>query len=707
MQVNALKNSDGIFVNTEGLREEALHFLKYGYYCADPWESPAWTQYWEEQINRCINGYSSGGLKITGDHYGYLNFGQIKLTKEFEDLAEAVASKNTRTRTVGKRKGAAKDVTFPSFWDLDYNYFWTLDIARWGATIEEYEALGLEVIIEPDYLNGGWHMIVGKSRRKGFSYKNGFLLANRYNTVRNSVSVVGAYVKEYMYPEGTMKMASDYINFFNEYTGWAKAREYTDKVNHKKASFAETDDNNITVEKGYKSTILALTFQNNPNAAIGKDGTLVLFEEAGMFPNLKESYTKTRPTLEDGIYTTGQAIIFGTGGDMESGTTDFANLFYHPKINRLLPFNNIWSPKVAPNVKCGFYVPDYWCKPGFIDKHGNSDKVSAYEYELKYRKELEEESNSTDFQNYIQQYSFTPEESFLDVSTNDFPVIELRNQLNKINSEGLFKKKAQPVELYWDTELQAPSMKPDLSSKLSPVNAYPPKDTMDNTGCVVIYESPIPNAPRGLYKAGYDPYRQDQSSGASLGAFYVYKSRNKFSYSGDTIVAEYVGRPKDFDTFNKNVMYLAMIYNLELMHENEVLEVKNYFRQKKRLYLLAAQPDAVISKNIKNSKVARVYGIHMTEKLKDAGEKYIKKWLLDIRDWDENGNKVLNLEKIYSPGLIEELIAYNRKGNFDRVMAFMMVMFQLQEEEEGKEYEENQQHSTAQQLLELQLFKRN
>lgn len=708
MQVNGLKNADGILVNTRMFSEEAQHFLKYGYYCADPWGSPAWEQYWDEQIKRCSEGYSSGGLTITGNHYGYLNFGQIKLTKEFLEAEEKVITdKNKDRRQVKDRRGAAKVVTFPDFWDLDYNYFHVLDIARWGCSLEYYQSLGLEIYIEPDYLNGGWHVIVGKSRRKGFSYKNGFLLANAYNTIPNSVSIVGAYLKEYMYPEGTMKMANDYVNFFNEHTGWAKAREYVDKINHKRASFAETDENNITVEKGYKSNILAITFQNNPDAAIGKDGTLILFEEAGKFPNLKESFTKTRPTLEDGKYTTGQCVIFGTGGDMESGTTDFANLFYNPRINKLLPINNIWSKNALPTAKCGFYVPDFWCKPGFIDENGNSDKEKAREYEETYRKDLLAEGDADDYQNYIQQYSFTPEESFLDVSSNDLPVEQLRNALDRLVVNNIFRKKAQPVTIEWDSDLGKPVMKPDLSGKLVPLNDYPPRKGGNNRGCVVIYEPPVPNPPKGLYKAGYDPYRQDESTGASLGAVYIYKSRNDFSYTGDTIVAEYVGRPEDFEAFNQNVMYLAMLYNCEVMHENEVPEVKSYFRQKKRLHLLAAQPDAVISKNIKESRVARIYGTHMVDRLKDAGIKYIKRWLLEVRDYDENGNKVLNLDLIPSPGLLRELINYNRKGNFDRVMAFMMIMFQLQEEEEGKTYKENSRSKTAEQLTELELFKRN
>jgi hypothetical protein len=137
------------------------------------------------------------------------------------------------------------------------------------------------------------------------------------------------------------------------------------------------------------------------------------------------------------------------------------------------------------------------------------------------------------------------------------------------------------------------------------------------------------------------------------------------------------------------------------MYENEVTHVRDYFTRIKRLNLLALQPDTVISKAVNTSKVARVYGCHMTEKLKDAGEKYIKQWLLEIRDYDENGNPILNLETIYDPGLLEELILYNRKGNFDRVMAFMMVMFQLAEDDGEKEYGDVDVSSNAKDLLDL------
>ena len=50
-------------------------------------------------------------------------------------------------------------------------------------------------------------------------------------------------------------------------------------------------------------------------------------------------------------------------------------------------------------------------------------------------------------------------------------------------------------------------------------------------------------------------------------------------------------------------------------------------------------------------------------------------WLLE--PYEKEG--LLNLHRIRSVALLKELIAYNDVGNFDRVMAFMMVMYHLEE----------------------------
>ena len=70
----------------------------------------------------------------------------------------------------------------------------------------------------------------------------------------------------------------------------------------------------------------------------------------------------------------------------------------------------------------------------------------------------------------------------------------------------------------------------------------------------------------------------------------------------------------------------------------------------------------------------------MNDRMKDAGEKFILRWLWTERGTGEDKNKIYNMDLIPSPGLIEELIAYHREGNFDRVMGFMQLMFSVEEE---------------------------
>lgn len=737
-----IRDENGKWLNSKIFREEALKFQKNKTYTAAPYGTPDWMEYWETQLDRCIKGYSvfeEDGTehKIAGHHYFYLNFTQIQIVK-FEDDDESAA--------------AEKISQNPDFWDGDYDYFWSLEIARNGlctknsqvpSTPEERKEwnhlnkelkkikksnynykkdetykklkeqrdtisnnilnrLGLRVKPHLDYLDGGYHMIVGKSRRKGYSYKDGAICANVYNTVRKAQVIIGAFEKKFLYPKGTMGMASDYLNFLNEHTGWAKSRDYTDKVDHKKASYRE-NVNGTYIEKGYQSEIFALTFKDNPDAARGKDGKLFLLEEAGAFPNLKDSFNAIAPGLTAGAFITGQIIIFGTGGDMESGTVDYADMFYNPAAYRLLPFVNIWDEN-AENTTCGFFHPVTWNMEGFYDEQGNSDIEGATEFELERRRQkMEAASSSTIVEKHMQEYPFSPSEAFLTVSTNNFPVVELRNQLNRVKAENLHLSKGTPV--YLTREEGKVIAKPDLENKLKPIYTYKVKQD-DISGCPIIFEYPVPNPPKGLYKIGFDPYQQDE--GTSLAAIYVYKSIHSGTYSKNIIVAEYVGRPQEADDVSRIASMLADLYNAEIMHENEVSHIKNYFRRIKRLDQLALQPDTVISKNVKASKVSRVYGMHMNEQLKDAGEKYIKDWLLQVRDYDENGNAILNLETIYSIGLLEELIQYNRKGNFDRVMAFMQVMFQCQEEELGKDYSSSENKKIKSVMAALdKMFKRN
>lgn len=679
-----VRNPEGWWINTEYFREEAIAFIKNGYYTSAPWGSPDWVAYWSEQLERTKNGYSVGGVRITGDHYFYLNFSQIRVTKK----------DNT-----GKRR---KMDFFPDFWDADYNFFHFVEIARHGISEEELVKLQLDSV--PLFIEGGKHLIVGKARRKGYSYKNAAILANRYNNSRGYRSLVAGYDKKYSI-DGTMQMVRNNLNFLNKHTGWAKKRDQYDRRDHVRASY-KVEQNQIATFKGYQSEVVSYTFKDNPDAARGKDFDYVIMEEIGAWPDSKSALAAIKPCVEDGDYVTGLITAFGTGGDMDSGTRDFSEMFYDPEPYDFLPFENIWDEDAAFGDRCGYFVPTYVTRPGKVDQAGNSLIQEAKAEELARRAEiLGGKSGAQVLRKHVQENPMEPSESFLTSAGNDFPVKELTQQLGIVRGQGLATKYGTACHIIRTQE--GVKLKPDLKGELTPINQYPLKKesigVIGLEGAVVVWEFPIKDPPRGLYKIGYDPYRQDQSEDPSLGAIYVYKSSNEFSYTSDMLVAEYVGRPEEMDDCHRIAEMLAEVYNTEIMHENEIKDVKSYFSRVRKLHLLARQPDDVISAAVKKSKVNRIFGCHMTPAIKDSVEKYIKQWLLQERATDEEGNVLLNLHTIYSPALLEELIRYDRKkGNFDRIMALGMCLIQQRQEEESKVHErQGKRISAITQLQEL------
>ena len=661
-----------MFINTELFKTEAREFVKKGFYNRDPFGSPAWFDYWTEQLRRCTEGYSVGGVKITGDHYGYLNFNRIKLTTD--DRQENV----TKKRIIGK-----KILTFPDFWDGDYEYFWIKEIARNGISEENYNKLSLSVKIKLEHLVGGKNLCVAKARRKGFSYKNSWIATNVYNTIKNSVSIIAAYEKKYLYPKGTMSMVSDNLDFLNEFTGWAKKRDFINIREHKRASYKFTDERGNIIEKGFKSEVIALSFMDNPDAARGKDANLVLIEEGGVFDNLKASYSALEPLTRSGTVQTGQIILFGTGGDMEKGTIDFEDMFYDPESYNMIAVENKWDEDLN-NTFCSYYFPDKKNKDGFIDKDGNSDEDGAERYEQIKRELLRKTAKDKKvLDRHIVEYSNKPKETFLRIKGNIFPIIDLQKILGTL--EG--KKDEQN---YWIGNLIQNvdgKIEWEADSKLSPILDFPIKDkTRDTTGCVIIYEQPLEypdGIPHGMYIAGIDPYDHDKSKTGSLGSTLIYNRLTK------KIVAEYTARPETSKDYYEIVRRLLLYYNARALYENEKKGIFDYFEYKNCEYLLADQP-LCIKDVIPSSKVNRNKGMHMSTELKDYGEGLIKTYL--IEQYNNESPDILNMHKIRSQGLLKELIAYDGEINTDRVMAFMMLMYYLLELRKYK-FEEKKDNS--------------
>jgi len=610
-----------------------------GFYTAAPRGTTAYREYWDEESRRCVEGYTaSDGDHITGYNYFYLNYCQIILVKEKEVILGNGKKKKVKVRR--------RD--FPRFYDWDYYFF---------NAIEQAE-------------KEGKHLVVLKARGKGYSFKCASMLCRNFYLVPDSKSYAVAAEAEFLLKDGILTKAWDFMDFVDANTAWYKKRQKVDTKIHKRASIV-IDSDGVKTEIGYKSEIMGITLKNDPQKARGKRGKLILWEEAGKFPGLKQAWQIAQPSVEEDGVAFGLMIAFGTGGTEDADYEGLKDLFYEPGAYNALPLENSWDE--GATKPCGFFVPEYVNmtvsdddgKP-LMDEDGNSDVEAAKAYALSKRQVvIETASDRRAVDRYIAERPFTPMEATLQLSGNIFPKTELARHLAYIRTHEDVANYKQVGDLIFsaDGELNwVPAKTPNDLTK------YRLTRNDDPSGQIVIWEHPITDPPYGLYIAGCDPYDHDKSGTDSLGSTFIYKRFQDFESYFDVIVAEYTGRPETAEEYYENVRKLMVYYRATVLFENERKGIYPYFQSKNQDYLLADQPD-YISEIIKDSKVQRRKGVHMVQGIKDWAEIQIRDWLIEEY---EPGKK--NLTRILSEPLLEELIAYNDEGNFDRVIALMMVM---------------------------------
>lgn len=352
-----------------------------------------------------------------------------------------------------------------------------------------------------------------------------------------------------------------------------------------------------------------------------------------------------------------------------------SDMFYHPEGFNCLDFDNIWDEGMA-DKKCGFFVPA-WSNlqsdehPECMDSDGNTNRSASVQVILEQRRIVRDsQPDETVTDRYIAEHPNTPQEAILEVGKNIFPKKQLQMQLNKLRTNTKLANMKHVVDLVWEGDGTVKA----IEKPCGDITHYPLKKGEQPTGSVVIYEYPVKDPPYGLYIAGQDPYDQDGSLTNSLGSTFIYKRFQPGEAWSDVIVAEYSGRPDTAEEYYENVRKLLTMYNAKLLFENERKGIYPYFTNKHCDYMLADQPDKVISEIFKDSKVQRKKGCHMTKQIRSYAEGLIKEWLLEEY---EPGHP--NLERIYSEPLIEELLLDDGVRNVDRVIALCMVMLYREE----------------------------
>lgn len=657
--------------NTDKFRQAAIFFEKHGCYTLAPVGTTDYNKYWEQETDRCKNGYiAPDGEGITGYNYFYLNYSPIfKLVEtEYTD------------RNGDLRKRRERILQFPSFWDYDYYYF---------CAIEEAEQQGK-------------HMAVLKSRQRGYSFKGASMLVRNYMLIPGSKNFAVASEQKFLIGDGLLTKAWQIMDFLDQHTAWAKQRLVSTRM-ERVSGYKVTDEFGKQTERGYLSSIVGITLKNDPERIRGTRGKLVLWEEGGKFPDLLDAWRIEQPSVEtdDGV-AFGLMIAFGTGGTIGASFDGLKELFYKPNANNVLAFPNIWDDG-RENTECGFFVPAYSNLESFdddgnqvyMDKDGNSYKEKAIQNLIDQRNKIKDGGASQQsIDRFISERPIKPAEAVLELGKNIFPRKLLMDQLTRIRTNKKLQSMKHIVDLEWDGNGQVKATEKPSGD----ITNYPLKKGDKPHGSVVIWEYPVKDPPLGLYIGGCDPYDHDDSFTNSLGSTFIFKRVRAGEAWTDVIVAEYSGRPDTAEEYYENVRKLLTFYNARLLFENERKGIYPYFTNKHCDYLLADQPDKIISEVFKDSKVQRRKGCHMTKQIRAYGEGLILEWLLDEF---EEGHP--NVERVYSEPLIEELIENDGARNVDRVIALCMVMIYREELYQVKVSSAKEQNKQVE-LFEMPLF---
>lgn len=519
---------------------------------------------------------------------------------------------------------------------------------------------------------------------------------------------------------GLSDKSSDFAAKFN--TGLVNlpgAFKYTDGTYHQHPFFKNTSGSinrppstmhhsyKVKTTKGwktYKGSFIkhGVFTKENPDAAAGGRFLYIIVEEVGLLENLMNVHGSNEAAQDiDGKI--GISIYIGTGGNIDK-VVECSIVFNDPESFNVQWFDNIYEE--AGN-KIGFFMPYHYARNDFKDHNGNTDLQAAHEHIMGERqKRIMNKQSSHNLDYYVMNYPIYPSEMFLSKQGGAFPINELRKRKNQVMTNGKYTKPGVPVKLLFDPDAKEGVSYIIDTENLKPLDTFKPKNKYDDPeGCPVIYEFPLEFngvVPNDMYIFGYDPYASDdQDAGTSLGAVYVMKTYRYAMYGLGyaEIVASYVGKAYEgYHAFNENIEKLMMLYGSPpggLFFENDRGDhVVEYFRKRNKLWLLATKPMYVLSKGDSAGGGRSVtYGYNIgggRGTIKRTAIGYLRDWLLEVRNKNEEGVELRNLNLLNDRALLEELLAFNYEDNFDRVMGMLGCVIGLKERMEVLKKEEYQ-----------------
>ena len=664
------------FVNTHLFTEAADYYRKHGEYCPYKVDSLPHRQFRKREQYRRKHGFEAPCLldpkgtihnvRITGNHYNFLNYTRM------EQLDETTIKR-------GKVNTAKKHYDFPKFLDAQFWFFNVLEFAE----------------------NNGFHVIIDKTRRGGFSYINASTAANRVNAYSRKVVINVAIDKKYLIQRGGLSnFAINNLKFYEEKTPFKRGIYSTVNTDFR---LGYKLPNGIEADNSWSSALLSVSAFNDPDCAIGKDAVEVNVEELSTMDNFDAFMEVTEPAMRTGAYTTGILKCWGTAtsGDMST----FEANFYNPKAYHFMPFEDVWDTDMRGEI-CGYFKPYCWGLQGEIDgqygvdKDGNSDIEVSLQIAARERIQKKESAKTyAEYINYLGQYALFPAESFSSATENIFSSEELTAWETRLRLEPDFR-------FYIDGQLERVNGVVSFKSNVrlakegkkvyDYIQGVPRRGNEDPHGCVRIWFMPeyeeyfddetkrmIKGIPKGKYSLSYDPVGVDKEkkeitdrhSHNSIAVWENPSERNGFRQK---MVACYYGRPDKLEEADEIFLNLAIFYGAvgTAGVETNRGETVSNFRKWGYLKYLEHEPLFVWDPTIKG-KVSTTYGYNVGGADKKLNAlRLVKEMLYEEVGKKEDGSPKYAFEFILDYQTILELKKWNAEGNFDRVSQLIIRAIQ-------------------------------
>lgn len=664
------------FINTYLFSEAADYYRKHNEYTPYKIDSLPHRQFRKREQYRRKHGFEAPCLidpkgtiynvRITGNHYNFLNYTRM------EQLDESTIKR-------GKVNTAKKHYDFPKFLDAQFWFFHVLEFAE----------------------NNGFHVIIDKTRRGGFSYINASTAANRVNAYSRKVVINVAIDKKYLTQRGGLSnFAINNLKFYEEKTPFKRGIYSTVNTDFR---LGYKLPNGIEADNSWSSALLSVSAFNDPDCAIGKDAVEVNVEELSTMDNFDAFMEVTEPAMRTGAYTTGILKCWGTAtsGDMST----FEANFYNPKAYHFMPFEDVWDTDMRGEI-CGYFKPYCWGLQGEIDgqygvdKDGNSNLEVSLKIAARERMQKKESAKTyAEYINYLGQYALFPAESFSSATENIFSSEELTAWETRLRLDPDFR-------FYIDGQLEringVVSFKSNVRLAKEGKKVYdyiqgvPRRGNEDPHGCVRIWFMPeyeeyfddetkrmIKGIPKGKYSLSYDPVGVDKEkkeitdrhSHNSIAVWENPSERNGFKQK---MVACYYGRPDKLEEADEIFLNLAIFYGAvgTAGVETNRGETVSNFRKWGYLKYLEHEPLFVWDPTIKG-KVSTTYGYNVGGADKKLNAlRLVKEMLYEEVGKKEDGSPKYAFEFILDYQTILELKKWNAEGNFDRVSQLIIRAIQ-------------------------------